>query len=457
MNDCIFNENLCSSYGINQHSYGYGAAFHSIRSICDICKCNFSSNNLSVKNEYSYNYGGAFAVSSSNGTISNCFFDRNEVLSSGNYPAGYGGALFISTSNFIVLFCNFTNNKIMYKSSLIDGYGGAIRVEYSDIKIFNSFFASNNTNRGGSIHSIDSNLIMNDCFLNNNDGLSGSNIFSISNPNNIYIFEFLSDYKIICECKKNCIVPYDNQYYSCGSTGTFYDETGQNLNTFENAFMMECILETSQFTVSSAFSNSYEFTISSVFSNSNEITPSFHFSDSNIFTKLNSFSLTHIHTEMLNEQTILMSYSLTDVTVKTVIYSYLNVQSNTFLLSYNEEYQTYFASITESNFHQYIPYIIYSLSKSYVETMLTIEIVKKKSLSPENLIGISCGSVAAVFLIFFIIISVYRMHKNEFIFSEVTESASDENLSDHQTAIEQNVETHLNNNNENNDNLDLWI
>lgn len=274
------------------------------------------------------------------------------------------------------------------------------------------------------------------------------NRFNIKNPNNIFIFEFLSDQKIRCELTKNCIVPYDNQHYLCGTTDSFYDEKGQNLNTFENGFMKKCIFGTPVFIMSSPFS------ISNAFSNSHVFLSTSQFTQSSHFTKSDSFSPTYIPTKTLHEQTIIKSYLLTDVTVKTVIYSYSKSQTNTFLLTYNEDLQTYFITVTESYFNQYLPYIIYSLSPSYIPTMFVVELAKKKSLSPENLIGISCGSVAEFFFILFVIISVIRVKQNRFIFSDITESVSDDSYSDSETAIEQNLETRFTNTDDN-DKLDL--
>ena len=124
---------------------------------------------------------------------------------------------------------------------------------------------------------------------------------------------------------------------------------------------MKCIFETPAFTISSPFSISNEFSNSYVLSTS-QFSKSNHFTNSNTFTKSDSFSSTHIHTKILHEQTIVKNYLLTDITVKTIIYSYSKSQTKTFLLTYNEEYQTYLIAVTESYFNQCLPYIIYSPS-----------------------------------------------------------------------------------------------
>ena len=60
------------------------------------------------------------------------------------------------------------------------------------------------------------------------------------------------------------------------------------------------------------------------------------------------------------------------------------------------------------NTYYYFPYIIYSLSPSYIVTNYVLLINSNKKISPENFIGIVCGSVAVFFSILSIIIIIIR-------------------------------------------------
>ena len=97
-------------------------------------------------------------------------------------------------------------------------------------------------------------------------------------------------------------------------------------------------------------------------------------------------------------------------------------------MSYNQEFNTYFYVLTSSDFHFYMPYIIYSFSPSYVKTYYVIQIKPKNILTQEKLIGIVCGTIALFFIILGIII-LYIQRKNKFIYSFYENEFSD--ISDH--------------------------
>lgn len=65
----------------------------------------------------------------------------------------------------------------------------------------------------------------------------------------------------------------------------------------------------------------------------------------------------------------------------------------------------------ETKINQLLPYITYSLTQSFYQTFVQFDVPKKKSLTPEKLIGISCGSVGVFFIILTIVILVYRKKK----------------------------------------------
>ena len=74
----------------------------------------------------------------------------------------------------------------------------------------------------------------------------------------------------------------------------------------------------------------------------------------------------------------------------------------------------------------YFPYIIYYLSPLYVATYYSIEL-RKKIISQEQLIGISCGVTAAFFSILAIAISINRKLRRMKEKANMEISFSDEN------------------------------
>ena len=128
----------------------------------------------------------------------------------------------------------------------------------------------------------------------------------------------------------------------------------------------------------------------------------------------------------LKDSTFSMTYSITIVTVKTVIFSLKQEKSNTHLLTYIPEQETYLYSLTETYFNINIPYIIYSITEYCSPSYMQLAIKKGKMISPEKLIGIICGSVALFFIILVIIIFFYRKKKEFRAFVEETLFSSEE-------------------------------
>lgn len=173
-------------------------------------------------------------------------------------------------------------------------------------------------------------------------------------------------------------------------------------NYFSKTDFLTCSKHFSQsdsFEKSSFFSKSFEFTNTNFFTKSEEFIQTTLFSKSSKFSESNSFSQSEkpfdIPTQTSINQKVLISssFSLTCTLIKSVIFSY----------SYDARKNTY----------SYFPYIIYSLSPSYVPTYYVLYISSNKRISPENLIGIVCGSVAVFFSILSIIIIIVRK-KNEY-------------------------------------------
>ena len=75
--------------------------------------------------------------------------------------------------------------------------------------------------------------------------------------------------------------------------------------------------------------------------------------------------------------------------------------------------------ITQRNYQTYLPYIIYYLSPIYVEQTFLLNLIKKKTISPEQLIGVSCGSASVFFLVLGIVICfIKKKYENKAQFDE---------------------------------------
>lgn len=184
-----------------------------------------------------------------------------------------------------------------------------------------------------------------------------------------------------------------------------------------------------EFTETNEFSNCFEFTESNVFtkidyikSKTNEFSNSFEFTESNAFTKSDKFSSSNYFTsseEFTNSKTLLVktqektkqmsfsfSYSITYVSYKSVSYSISYLHSNTYMMSYTMIDNTYKFIQIWSYYLKYFPYIIQFYSPLSVETYISIPIVNKKKITPEQLIGVVCGSCSVFFLVLGMIILV---------------------------------------------------
>lgn len=141
-------------------------------------------------------------------------------------------------------------------------------------------------------------------------------------------------------------------------------------------------------------------------------------------------------TTIPNEVTFHKSYSLTIVNVKTVVFSLSQIGSYSYFLSYCPEMNTFLYSISYSKFHKNFPYIIFSISPSFVQTYFVLEIARSSKISPEKLIGITCGSTAGFFIILSIIFFIIQKRKkiNENSLTDSFEISSDDtqNIKEHE-------------------------
>lgn len=159
----------------------------------------------------------------------------------------------------------------------------------------------------------------------------------------------------------------------------------------------ECFSMSQQFTESNAFSLTQVFTESNVFSISQVFSLSQSFTSSSEFTSKTSKSTT-----------ISLSQLLTYVKRKSVSFSISYLQSNTISITYVDDIFQYSYINTLVYYQKYFPYIIQILSPSYTATFIRISELNKLSISPEQLIGVVCGSVSVFFIILGIIIFAIR-------------------------------------------------
>ena len=138
-----------------------------------------------------------------------------------------------------------------------------------------------------------------------------------------------------------------------------------------------------------------------------------------------------------------------------MIESFVNVKTVTFTQFYSLLITLYDCSneLGELTFCQApsyiqcnIPYIIFSFSRTYIATHFSIEI-KINKISQEQLIGIVCGVVAAVFTIIGIVIIAFQhkytsKHLSEF--DDITSSENENIETEGETNTFDNIPTNLN-------------
>ena len=121
-----------------------------------------------------------------------------------------------------------------------------------------------------------------------------------------------------------------------------------------------------------------------------------------------------------------LTLSLTSVLRRSVSLTISILISNSYYNSFNENEGTFQIITTRSDYQLYIPYIIYFYSPIYVPVNMSFYIVKRKGLTGEQLIGVTCGSVAVFFIILYIMIIINRqkVHHNENWYKLVISSES---------------------------------
>lgn len=99
--------------------------------------------------------------------------------------------------------------------------------------------------------------------------------------------------------------------------------------------------------------------------------------------------------------------------IKSVSFSLSCSMSNTFMLRFIEERNTYEFVATQSEYMNYYPYVIRFLTQTNIHIFIPIAILKRKpKITPEQLIGVVYGSVSVFFLALGIAILAIRKRMN---------------------------------------------
>lgn len=400
-NDCGNKGTVISSNGYNVVIENTNIVFTALSSCQGIVvqyESHFEMINSTISNCISSKEGGAFSYlsnlrnfSDENVLIDNCHFKSNKASQN-------GGAVGIHSSGIIrIINVTFEKNTANYKQQtslelLIDedqtqeGKGGALFI--------------NPTNKENSIARVESSILIENCVFRNNEALDGSSIYlsgydqgnKINIKNNEFYSKKGNSNVILTEI---CTLSYDELLNQ--NIFKAEDENGV-VREDKNILSSDC-----KFTPRPThyFTSSKEFTGSSTFSSSGQ------------FTESNTLLIT------VNDQTSTpqlplknvrysKSFSLSYTIRKSVSYSLSYVSSNTLELIYDEIKGTYTMAVSQMNYYAYFPYIIYFMSPVYIEREITIEMVRKSRISPEQLIGVVCGSTSVFFLILGIIILAWK-------------------------------------------------
>lgn len=176
-------------------------------------------------------------------------------------------------------------------------------------------------------------------------------------------------------------------------------------------------------------------------------------------SSLSSSSFSSISTQIFvsHELSYSLTSSLTFINLRSVSFSMSYFLLRTYTFSYNINYETFYIFETQTFSYKYFPYIIHYLSPTYVASYIGIKPEKKRKISPEQLIGIVCGSVSVVFLILAIIILVIRkMYENKFVYDDFSFSSDyDEEECEKEQEIMQNNANNISDNDKSD--IDFWL
>lgn len=162
----------------------------------------------------------------------------------------------------------------------------------------------------------------------------------------------------------------------------------------------------------------------------------------------------NVNSKSLISYTYSLTFSITLYRLKSVSFSYSYSYSNFYF------YDSLGSQIVLSNTVSlyFLPYIIYYLSPSYVPSYLMFP-VKRKLISKEQLIGITCGSATAFFFILFIIIKIVKGgHMNDPFYYDYSISTEDmiDNVKDEKKQESEKLVDEKNESSTNED-MDFWI
>ena len=151
------------------------------------------------------------------------------------------------------------------------------------------------------------------------------------------------------------------------------------------------------------------------------------------------------------------TFVLTFLIRKSVSFSLSCSLSNFYSLIYIPGYNSYSFIFTQSDFYYYFPYIIYTYSPSYLASYIQFSMIKKKGITKEQLIGISCASASMFFLIVGIIIIVIKRNQqqssNDFWY--LSDSSIDETRQNKNINVENETEHNVSDSTDLD--LDFWL
>lgn len=353
---------------------------------------------------------------------------------------------------------NIKVNEIVY----IDHYGNTPSMNFT----YSEYFSNSNYFSNSRFFS-NSDLFSESPVFTETDYFSRSNIFSPSK--HFSESEYFSQTQFFSKSNYFTKSNAFSESYEFDQSARF---TKSNRFTQSKIFTKtELFSETKIFSDSNKFSNSFPFsqsatsdefpdnsfsTIISHFETSN-FTQSILFSQSDLFTNSSPFTK---NTYLVGDFTFSLTIIMTFVQRKSVSMSLSYSLSNSFLLSYISELGTYSFVYSKAN-DFYFPYIIKYYSPSYQPTYILIPVHKKKHLTKEQIIGITCGAAAIFFSIFTIIILFL---KKKYIVKDYlldySESSGNVIIKNKGEEKESKEVTHVNINNNKDDSdidLDFWI
>lgn len=306
----------------------------------NLVSCTFFNNTASALGYLSAINNGFLSIGNK-ATILNCLFINNTAFSSSSFAC-----ILYSVSDFSTENCSFIDNNFLNGSDFYLTISTNIR----NLTINNCLFERKNykiSNNGCFIYILNT--------INNTFPYKfTNNRIIILNTNQFYIFNgnIKNTSKIKWTFENNCLFVYNSNFFK-NSSLNLYDETGNNLVLFKDAFNEVCDYPTFLFTESKMFTESQQFSRSTHFSQSFDFTRSIEFTQTVEFSKTNEFSYTSDFSESkkftkLDEFIPTMEFSRSNINIYQSDYSNSNElsQFDSFHSNKPSQYDTYSTSFS---------------------------------------------------------------------------------------------------------------